>query len=135
MNAPGYLRTDDFSKPLDACWEVVPDGRWTWEASPGRARLRSESDGPAEIYLRPCCLPGDTMEWRLVPGARRTGLFVFGFLAGFEYLRLELDLSTGDLAVRTHEFHKPQPRLKTRVPTAFDHIAVFARPSSQHPGT
>ena len=55
--------------------------------------------GKAEIYLRPCSIYGDRLTWTLRPGAVRRGLFVFGFLGGFEWIRFELDLATGALAL------------------------------------
>ena len=121
---PDYVRSYDFSEPLDECWEVAPDDKWSFEISPGQGRFVSESEGRAEIYQRPCCLPGDTVEIRLVPGATRAGLFALGFVDGFEYTRVELDLSSGNLAVYTHEFHKPQPRLETNVTTEFNCIRL-----------
>ncbi len=119
-----YERTTDFSQPLDDCWEVVPDKHWSFETSPGNARFESRSGGRAEIYLRPCAMPGDTVEIRLLPGAPRAGLFTFGFLTGFEHVRVELDLGRGELTVHTHEFHKPQPRLATKTEAAFDRVRL-----------
>lgn len=122
--ANDYVRRYDFSEPLDDCWEVLPDDSWSFDTAPGCSRFASQSDGKAEVYLRPCTLPGDTIEIRIVPDTTRRGLFTCGYIAGFEYLRVELDLSTGDLAVRTHEFHKPQPRIATREATAFSAIRL-----------
>ena len=119
---PAYVRSYDFSQPLDDCWEVIPDQNWSFDMSPGCARFANRGEGKAEVYQRPCCLPGDTLEIRLVPGAPRSGMLSFGFQVGFEYARFELDLSKGALAVRTHEFHKEQPRLAGKVQTGFRSI-------------
>jgi len=128
-----FNRTTDFSQPLDDMWEAIPDEGWTFETSPGAARLASDIEGKAEIYLRPCSIYGDTVELTLVPGSPRKGLFRFGFLAGFEEITTELDLQTGALTIGTHEYHKPQPRQETRVPTDFTSLA-FVRERDELPG-
>ena len=120
-----YERFVDFSAPLDDSWEVLPDAGWSFDMRPGCARLANSGEGKAEIFLRPCALPGDVMEFRFVPGALRAGRFFAGFLAGFEYLRLELDLQRGELAVYTHEFHQPQPRLTAHVTTDFHSLKLL----------
>ena len=127
---PAYVRSYDFSQPLDDCWEVIPDQNWSFDMSPGCARFANRGEGKAEVYQRPCCLPGDTLEIRLVPGAPRSGMLSFGFQVGFEYARFELDLSKGALAVRTHEFHKEQPRLAGKVQTGFRSIRLVREPDA-----
>ena len=98
-----YLRSYDFSTPLDECWEVLPTEHWSFEMSPGCAHFTSDIDGSAAVYLRPCSLPGDTIEFCLAPGAQRTGIFRFGFISGFEYIQLDLNLSSGELVIVTQE--------------------------------
>lgn len=122
---PEYRRHYDFSVPLDECWEVLPNESWSFDMQPGYARLQRTGEGEAFVYLRPCSLPGDTVEFVLTPGAPRAGLFRFGFISGFEYIRLELALNDGTLAISTHEAHKAQPRLHTRVPVNFHRIRLI----------
>jgi len=128
-----YERFVDFSAPLDDCWEVLPNEHWAFDMSPGCARLTHTGEGNAEIFLRPCALPGDVMEFRFVPGAPRAGRFFCGLLVGFEYIRVEIDLRSGALAVFTHEFHKPQPRLQTTVTTGFYSLKLL-RERDELPG-
>ena len=123
MSTPPFRRTYDFREPLDEAWEAIPEEGWTFDTAPGAARLANITDGNAEIYLRPCAIYGDTYQFALAPGAR-SGVFAFGFQAGFEYIRFELDLASGELAVRTHEFHKAQPRLARRVAPPKSSIAL-----------
>jgi len=101
-------------------WEVLPVAQWTFDRQPGCGRLANDGSKRAEIFLRPC----DTMIFALVPGAPRAGRFFCGLLAGFEYIRVEVDLTSGTLAVYTHEFHKTQPRLVATVPTKFTTLAL-----------
>lgn len=109
-----YIRHYDFSEPLDDCWEVVPDETWSFDIESGQARFQSRADGPAEIYLRPCSIPGDVIEITLAKDKPRHGQFTAGFLTGFEHIRVSIDLSDGDVAVETQEYHKPQPRLAAK---------------------
>jgi len=120
-----YTRFVDFSVPLDDCWEVLPNEHWSFEMAPGCARMRNIGMGDASIFLRPCALPGDVMEFRFVPGAARAGRFFAGLVSGFELIRMELDLTTGKLAIFTHEYHKPQPRLQTTVRTGFHSLKLL----------
>jgi hypothetical protein len=113
MDQAMFTRLYDFTRPLDDCWEMIPQGGWSFELSPGQARLVNRSDATAEIFLRPCSLYGDRVEFTLAPGAQRAGTFVFGFLAGFEFITVELDHHSGEIRVLTHEYHKPQPRAQT----------------------
>jgi len=106
-----FERSYDFTRPFDDLWEVLPTADWSFD----RGRLINRGAGNAEIYLRPCSIYGDRLTWTLAPGATHRGMFAFGFIAGFEYIRVELDLATGALRFRTHEFHKAQPRLVTSV--------------------
>ncbi len=120
----GYRQFDDFSRPLGESWEMIPENGWTFAMSPARARFVNRSEGNAEIFLRPCSIYGDTVEMRLVPAESRSGILVFGFLVGFEYITFELDLSSGDLQVLTHEFHKPQPRAHAKAGAGFSSLSV-----------
>ena len=119
-----YLRSYDFSEPLDDAWEVVTDDTWSFETSPGQAHFESRAEGPAEVYLRPCSVPGDRIDIALVPGASRRGLFTLGFLTGFEHIRVEVNLANGEIAFHTHEYHKPQPRLSTVANVDFNKISL-----------
>jgi predicted amidohydrolase len=120
-----YERFVDFSAALDDCWEVLPNEHWSFEMAPGCGRLRNIGEGNADIFLRPCALPGDVMEFRFVPGAGRAGRFYAGLVSGFELISMELDLATGALAIFTHEYHKPQPRLQTTVTTDFHRLKLL----------
>src|ERR1051325_2037311 len=115
MKTTPYHRRYDFAQPLDDCWEVIPQKGWSFKTAPGRARFINTTPAKAEIFLRPCCIYGDTIEMRFAPGDNRAGVFVFGFVTGFEFITLELELATGRLAVSTHEVHKPQPRFSGTV--------------------
>lgn len=128
-----HQRHYDFLEPLDDCWEVTPQDGWTFEVSAGRARFVNQSSGPANIYLRPCCIYGDTTEIALVPADSRAGTLVFGYLAGFEFITLELDFANGRLRVFTHEAHKPQPRFDGNVPVGF-HSLKLIREADRLPG-
>ncbi|MHB0938551.1 MAG: nitrilase-related carbon-nitrogen hydrolase [Armatimonadota bacterium] len=128
-----YKRFVNFSAPLDDCWEVLPNEHWAFEMAPGCARLRNTGMGDASIFLRPCALPGDVMEFRFVPGAVRAGRFFAGLVSGFELIRVEIDLTTGALAVFTHEYHKQQPRLQATVRTGF-HSLKLLREQDDLPG-
>jgi len=77
---------------------------------PGAARLVNAGDGKAEVYLRPCSVNGDTLELRLADDATRRGVLRIGFISGFEFIYIDLALENGAVSVRTHEFHKDQPR-------------------------
>jgi len=120
-----YRREDHFDRPLDDCWEMIPEKGWTFDMTPGRARFVNRGEGRAEIYLRPCLSYGDTIEFQLKPGDSRAGIFVFGFLVGFEFITFELDLANGALKIHTHEFHKFQPRFVGKVSTAFTKIKLI----------
>jgi len=130
---PGYQREDRFDRPLDDCWEMIPEKGWTFDMTPGCARFVNRSQAKAEIFVRPCSIPGDTVEFRLKPGDLRNGVFLFGFLAGFEFVTFELDLTTGALRILTHEFHKEQPRFSAKVATDFSRITVV-RERDELPG-
>jgi predicted amidohydrolase len=125
-----YLRDYDFTEPLDELWEIFPDDTWSFTPTPGQARLENRADSPAEVYLRPCAMPGDRVELRLTSGTSRRGRFVFGFLTGFEHIRFEIDLDSGDVAAHTHEYHKAQPRLATTVNARFDSITLVTEVDS-----
>ena len=127
---PDYHREYDFTQPFDDVWEIVPDDTWSFDTTPGQARLESRADGPAEIYLRPCAMPGDRVELRRAPNTPRHGRLTFGFLTGFEHIRVELDLSNGDIAVHTHEYHKAQPRLAATANVDFDSITLVTEKDS-----
>ncbi len=128
-----HRRHYDFSRPLDDSWEMIPEKGWTFDMSPGRARFANTSDQKAEIYLRPCCIEGDTTEFRMKPGTPRKGIFHFGFIAGFEFIKVEVNLEHGGLRVNTHEFHKAQPRFEGRVKVPTESIQVI-RESDRLPG-
>lgn len=121
---PNYNRHYDFSEPLDDNWEAIPDTGWTWEMAPGIARLANAKHQRAEIFLRPCSIYGDTLEFEFSRGAARSGIFVAGFLAGFEYVHMELDLTSRDLKILTHEFHKAQPRFMGKAPAEFSNLKI-----------
>ncbi len=121
---PAFRRTYDFSQPLDDLWEMIPETGWSFDTARGRARFTNRGEERAEIYLRPCCLYGDTYEYQFADGDSRAGTFLFGFLGGFEYITFELDFVTGRIEMRTHEFHKPQPRLAKQVSTSFRNLKL-----------
>jgi len=120
-----HRRHYDFREPLDESWEVISQKGWSFETSPGRARFVNTTTAKAEIFLRPCCIYGDTIEIQFVPGDSRAGVFVVGFIGGFEFIYLELDLGNGDLNVLTQEVHKLQPRLAAKVPTKFSNLKLI----------
>jgi predicted amidohydrolase len=124
MRAP-FHRSYDFTDPLDDLWEVIPQKDWSFDLERGRARFVNRGSGKAEIFLRPCSIYGDTVEFQLVPADSRAGTFVFGFLGGFEHITFEVDLTAGDLQIRTHEFHKAQPRYCGKVQTKFSNLKVI----------
>lgn len=119
-----FRREYDFSEPLDDMWEVLPAGDWTWHQEPGCARLANAGEGHAQIFLRPCCGYGDSLEFQIAPGSRRAGRFTCGYSAGFEYIAVEIDLDSGALEIRTHEFHKAQPRYQGQAPTGFTNLKL-----------
>ena len=123
----------DFSQPLDDAWEMIPEKGWTFDMSPHCARFANPSDQDAEIYLRPCCIEGDTIEFQLKRGVPKRGLFVFGFLGGFEFITIKLNLENGDLRVETHEFHNAQPRFQKRVKVPLSSIQLI-REKDRLPG-
>lgn len=106
-----FARTYDFTSPLDDLWEVVTNDDWFFDAG----HLVNRGEGKAEIYLRPCSIYGDRLTWSFAPRANRRGVFVFGFIAGFEFVKFKLDFVTGELQIKTHEFHKAQPRVVKKV--------------------
>lgn len=123
-----FSRVYDFQQPLDDAWELIPAKGWSFDISAEGARLANASDGSAEIYLRPCSIYGDAYEFQFVPASKKSGVFCFGFLDGFEQITLELNCSTGELNISTHEYHKQQPRLVSRVGTDFSKL-TFVRES------
>jgi hypothetical protein len=122
-----YSRVTDYTRPPDEGWEVIPEKGWTFDRSPGCARLRNPIDQRAEIYLRPCLIYGDTVEIGFVRDAPRRGVFQFGFLAGFEFITFEMDFEQQRLAIRTHEFHKSQPRFAGRFPVGATALRIVRR--------
>lgn len=132
MNAE-FVRVYDFQHPLDEAWELIPEKGWSFDISVQGARFVNTSDDRAEIYLRPCSIYGDTYEFQFVPARKKTGVFCFGFLTGFEQIILELNCTTGELDIITHEYHKEQPRLVTKVATDFSKITCI-RESDHLPG-
>jgi len=127
-----FRRCYDFARPLDDAWEVIPGTDWSFDAAPRRARLVNRGDANAEIYIRPCSIYGDTIELAFAPDEPKRGRFVCGFLVGFEFISVELDLETGRLAVLTHEFHKEQPRLLVHVPRAFSRLSLHRTQEPLH---
>lgn len=125
-----YTRRYDFSEPLDDLWEVVTDDTWSFEMHPGRARFESRADGPVEVYQRPCSIHGDRIDIHLAPGTSRHGLFTLGLLTGFEHVRVKIDLANGKIAVDTHEYHKPQPRLLSSASGEFSTISLVTQKDS-----
>jgi predicted amidohydrolase len=122
---PAHRRHYDFSRPLDDSWEVIPEKGWTFDLSPHRARFVNRSAQCAEVYLRPCCIEGDSVKFQLKHGAPKKGIFVFGFLGGFEFITVKLNLAMGDLRIETHEFHKRQPRFEGRVKVPASRIEMI----------
>jgi predicted amidohydrolase len=124
--ADTYRRHYDFSEPLDDLWEVLPAPGWTAEIAPGcfRLSITLERPKPADTFQRACCIDGDTVELGLVSGAAKSGVLKFGFVTGFELILAELNLTTGDLIVRTHEAHKRQPRFAGKVTAPTRSIAM-----------
>lgn len=123
----------DFQQPLDDTWELIPEKGWSFGISPDAAHFVNTSDTSAEIYLRPCAMYGDSYEFQFAPQSKKAGTFCFGFLAGFENINLELNLTTGQLEINTHEFHKNQPRLATKITSEFSKLTC-TRQSSPLPG-
>jgi predicted amidohydrolase len=134
--AQSHSRRYDFTQPLDESWEALPKPpAWTCEIAPGCCRITgSRPDGRAEIYIRPCSIEGDTLEVGLIHGATRAGVFMLGFLSGFEFIRLELNLTNGTAEIHTHEWHKAQPRVRVNVAatvgTAFTNIKLHREADS-----
>lgn len=129
MNNP-HRRHYDFTQPLDDAWELICDPGWTCDVQPHCAHFVSTLASPdksADVFLRPCCIHGDTIELGLAPGAARRGVLVLELLAGFEFITAEINLTTGELVIHTHESHKPQPRLKTTVATGFTTARLIRR--------
>jgi hypothetical protein len=122
-----HRRFYDFSKPLDDAWEMIPEKGWTFRMSPRCARFANPTDQRAEIYLRPCCIEGDTIEFHLKRGAPMRGNFAFGFLAGFEFITFKLNLESGGLRIDTHEFHKAQPRFEKQVKPPASRITIVRK--------
>lgn len=120
-----FVRIYDFQEPLDDSWEAIPEKGWSFDMSSGVARFANANDDNAEIYLRPCAMYGDAYEFQFVPGSAKSGIFCFGFLAGFENITVELDTATGQLDILTHEFHKAQPRFSGKATTEFSTITLI----------
>lgn len=120
-----YRRHYSFGQPLDDCWELIPDPGWTCDISPGAAHFHSTIAGNAEVFLRPCLIDDDIVEIGFVPGATRSGVFRFGFQVGFEYITCELNLTTGQTTIHTHEAHKKQPRISGKVATKFNNLRLI----------
>lgn len=128
----GFSKEYDFIQPLDAMWEVVPNTDWSFCMADGEALLENQADGEANVYLRPCSGYGDRIEVCLAEGERQ-GVFQFGFLAGFEMIIVKVGFDCGDVEVVTHEYHKVQPRSRTKISTDFSRLALI-READRLPG-
>jgi hypothetical protein len=110
-----YAISHDLSKPLDAGWEVLPGAGWSFEQGPAGALFSATEKGRHQIYVRSCSLPGDRTRVVLDEASPRRGRFLVGFIVGFELMELWVNLETGEFELKTHEYHKAQPRMKGRM--------------------
>jgi len=134
-----FRRVYDFTKPLDDLWDAVAGDGWSFDLGPDGARLSNTTEGKADVYLRPCAIYGDSIEFLFARGAARKGLFEFCFSGSMEYITMELDLATGHIKVITHEHHKPTPRFEGKVDADFAALTVVrerdALPSLPYEGS
>ncbi len=128
-----YSISHDLSKPLDGGWEVLPGRDWSFEQGPAGALFGATGPGRHQVYVRSCSLPGDTTRLVLDGASPRQGRFLMGFLVGFEFMELWVDWGTGEMELKTHEFHKAQPRMKGRAPVGVKVLEVV-REACELPG-
>jgi hypothetical protein len=120
-----YFLAHDLSKPLDAGWEVLPNKGWSFEQGPAGALFSAWEKGRHQVYVRSCSIPGDITRVVFDGASPRQGRFLVGFVAGFELIELWVDLGTGAMELKTHEYHKPQPRVKGKMPAGVSVLEVI----------
>ncbi len=121
---PRYFLSHDLSRTLDAGWEVLPGPAWTFEQGPCGALMTAKEPGRHLVYVRSCSMPGDTTRVVFDQASPRKGRFLIGLQAGFELIELWVDFQTGLMELNTHEYHKPQPRLKGKAPVGVKVLEV-----------
>ncbi|MCX7705448.1 MAG: hypothetical protein N2115_04235 [bacterium] len=108
-----YSKQWNFKQELDDTWEAISEKEFVIERKSGLLTIENSVDKDAPVYLRPCSIYGDRMDIHLADLGEKSGIFICGFLAGFEYINLVVDHKKGNVQVFTHEFHKKQPRFST----------------------
>lgn len=105
-----YVRKWDFQQELDDTWEAISEKNFIIDRKPGLLTIKNFVDGIAPVYLRPCSIYGDKIDIYFDNFSKDSGIFICGFLVGFEYITLVVNCSKKSIEVFTHEFHKKQPR-------------------------
>ncbi|MCM8759589.1 MAG: hypothetical protein NC906_07475 [Candidatus Omnitrophica bacterium] len=110
-----YIKKWDFQQDLDDTWEAISEKNFVIKKSPGILTIENFSDCDAPVYLRPCSIYGDRINIFFADISKKSGIFTCGFLAGFEFISLEINFARKSIEVFTHEFHKKQPRFSGKL--------------------
>jgi len=110
-----YKKVWDFKEKLDDAWEAIAEKDFDIQYGDGFFHLENHKENEAPIYIRPCSIYGDKIDIQFAKNYPGAGIFVFGFLAGFEYINFHFDFSKQYLKIFTHEFHKHQPRFEGKI--------------------
>ncbi len=129
-----YVKRWDFSQELDETWEAISEKDFIIQGKSGALIIENFHNADAPVYLRPCSIYGDRFDINFAEFSKKSGIFTCGFLAGFEYINLRIDLEKRKLDVFTHEFHKNQPRFSTNLKAPKIKSITLIREQDQLPG-
>ncbi|MCM8764654.1 MAG: hypothetical protein NC907_03630 [Candidatus Omnitrophica bacterium] len=104
-----YTKEWNFRQKLDDTWEAISEKGFSVERKSNLLIIENLQNGDAPVYLRPCSIYGDKIDIDFADFTEHSGIFICGFLAGFEYIDIRIDLKKKKLHLYTHEFHKKQP--------------------------